>query len=655
MDKLKLHSKDLTAENIEKLAALFPNCMTETQAEDGSVKHGIDFDLLKQELSDDLVEGPQERYRLDWPGKREALATANQPVNLTLRPNRDESVDFDNTENLYIEGDNLDALKLLQETYLGKVKMIYIDPPYNTGNDFIYDDNYSMTREDYRFAAGDVDEDGNQMFDEEKWQENSSARGRFHSEWLSMIYPRLKLAKTLLKDDGAIFISIDDGEVGNLRRIGEEVFGSANFVANIIWKKKFAPQNDAKYFSNNHDHILVFAKSKELLKLKLLPRSSKSNARYKNKDDDPRGPWASSDLLRMEHRDNCVYTIISPNGMEWAPESGTSWRHPEVEMNQLIADNQVWFGDNGTSKPRRKRFLSEVKDGVVAETIWEHTDVGHNQEGTKIVKALFKDSSPDFSNPKPPRLIERTMKLTTKSNDIILDFFSGSATTAHAVMKLNAEDGGNRKHIQVQLPEPCDEKSAAFKAGYSTIAEIGKERIRRAGAKIREELEAQLEGELLGSDKHTELSEKLAKLDTGFRVLKVDSSNMTADYYKRPDETTQDDLALAVENIKPDRQPEDLLFQVMLDWGVDLSLPITTETISGKTVYFVAPGTEDNQNAALSACFETALDDPFSQALAKKNPLRAVFRDASFANDAARINVEQYFKTLSPATEVKAI
>lgn len=662
MNKLDLQTPDFTSVNIARLAELFPNCVTETKNPDGTLKRAIDFDLLSQELSHDLVEGPQERYRLDWPGKREALALANAPIRKTLRPARDESVDFDTTRNLYIEGDNLDALKLLQETYLGQVKMIYIDPPYNTGNDFIYEDDFTADREEYERGAGVRDEKGNKMIDEERWKQNSSSNGRFHSDWLSMIYSRLRLAKNLLTADGILFISIDDGEVANLREIGNEVFGETNFVANVIWQKKFAPQNDAKYFSSSHDHVLVYSRDKLELRLNLLPRSEKATARYVNKDNDPRGPWASSDLLRMEHRDNCVYEIASPSGELWKPKSGTSWRHPEKEMLELIRDNQVWFGEDGGSKPRRKRFLADVKDGVVPETIWLHDAVGHNQEGTKIVKDLFSNDGAEFSNPKPVRLIEQMLRISTHVDSIILDFFSGSATTAHAVMQLNAEDGGTRRHIMVQLPEPCDEKSEAFKAGYKTIAEIGKERIRRAGARLKDELR-RMKDEERGDELFENSAPRKSKtssfnihpsylknpqgLDVGFRVLKIDSSNM-ADVYYQPDELTQDTLALHVDNLKPDRKPEDLLFQVLLDWGVDLALPIAEEKIEGRRVFFV----DDN---ALAACFDTGLDEDFVKILAKRAPLRAVFRDAGYASDAAKINIEQIFKALSPHTELKTL
>lgn len=688
MKKLKLHSKDLTAENIQKLAELFPNCLTETRDEEtGEVRDGIDFDLLRQELSADLVEGPQERYRLDWPGKREALATANAPIAKTLRPCREESVDFESTENLYIEGDNLDALKLLQETYLGKVKMIYIDPPYNTGNDFIYDDNYSMTREDYRDLSGEVDEDGNQMFDEEKWQENSSARGRYHSEWLSMIFPRVRLARNLLSDLGVVLISINDGESSNLKRLCDGVFGEQNFVAQMVWDG--GRKNDSRFISESHDYILLYAKNVESLKeqdakwkekkpgvnsvlrraksiwknsgadealatknlrswFESLPAGSDESAHRHYKMLDEKGPWYGDNISSPNPRPNLTFEY---KGYE-PPDNG--WRYNREAMEKLDGEGLLYFPGEKTSRIQFKRYLSSTTAQTPKSVFY--TD---RRASSKRLDKLFGLRAFDF--PKDEDVIANLISIATRSKDIILDFFSGSATTAHAVMKLNSEDGGTRRHIQVQLSEPCDEKSAAFKAGYATIAEIGKERIRRAGAKIREELTAQLEDELPGSEKHTEITAKLANLDTGFRVLKIDSSNMTGDYYKRPDQTTQDGLDLAVENIKANRSPEDLLFQVMLDWGVDLALPITKKTIAGKEVFFVAPGGDDpesgesNGNAALAACFELNLDDDFSKALAKKLPLRAVFRDASFKDDAARINVEQLFKTISPTTDVRAI
>lgn len=621
MEKLKMHSPNLTQDNIARIRDLFPGCVTEARGEDGNVKLTVDFDQLRQELAESIVEGPQERYHLNWPGKREALLTANAPIAKTLRPCREESVDFDTTKNLFIEGDNLDALKLLQETYLGKVKMIYIDPPYNTGNDFIYEDNFSEDSEIFLQRSNQKDKQGNRLI------VNTEANGRFHSDWLSMIYCRLRLARGLLADDGAIFISIDDGEQANLKKACDEIFGEENFIANIIWQKKFAPQNDAKYLSSSHDHILLYSKNKTSFQVNLLPRSDKAVSRYVNKDNDPRGPWASSDLLRMEHRDNCVYEIVGPTGKRWKPAPGTSWRHPEKEMLELISDDQVWFGEDGESKPRRKRFLTDVKDGVTPETIWLHEAVGHNQEGTKAVKELFSDQGIEFSNPKPVRLLMQMLRIATNKNDLILDFFAGSSTTAHAVMQLNAEDGGTRRFVMVQIPEPCNEKSEAFKIGYKSIAEISKERVRRAGKQI-------------GEGKH---------LDVGFRVLKIDTSNM-ADVYYAPDALDKANFDLFVDNIKSDRTPEDLLFQVMLDWGVDLALPITKQSIQGKEVFFV-------DGNVLAACFDSSgsIDEAFVKELAKHQPLRVVFRDAGYKNSAVKINVEQIFKLLSPATEVKCI
>lgn len=653
-----MHTPNLTESNIEKIAALFPNCITECKDEKGNLIKAVDMDLLKQELSHEVVEGQQERYQLNWPGKREALLTANSPIAKTLRPCREESVDFDTTQNLFIEGDNLDALKLLQVTYLGKVKMIYIDPPYNTGNNFIYSDKFVAEKDEYDLLSGSRDDEGNRMMDEERWIQNNSSNGRFHSDWLSMMYPRLKLARNLLKDDGVIFISIDDNEVHNLRKICDEIYGADNFVANVIWEKKYSPQNDAKWFSDNHDHIVIYSKNKESWHPILLQRSDEQNNRYTNRDKDPRGIWKSSDLLRKDVQQTGLYSITSPSGRVCEPPSGTSWRVPEYKFKELVADNRIWFGNDGNNIPSIKRFLSEVKDGVTPTTIWKYTEVGHNQEATKELRQLF-DNKAYFDTPKSIRLIKQITHIASSNNDIILDFFSGSATTAHAAMQLNAEDGGKRKFIMVQLPEPCDEKSEAFKAGYKTIAEIGKERIRRAGGKIKDEVrsmkdekKAKDENNLFSeteSNIHNSTSITHNSLDTGFRVLKIDSTNME-DVYYAPDQIEQDKLNLITENIKPERTPEDLLFQVLLDWGVDLSLTITKETIEGLEVYFV----DEN---VLAACFakDGTLTEDFVKDLAKREPMRAVFRDSGFKDDSMKINVEQIFKLISPKTEVKTI
>lgn len=631
MEKMKMHSPNLTQENIARLAELFPGCVTEAKGGDGRVKLAVDFDQLRQELAESIVEGPQERYHLNWPGKREALLTANAPIAKTLRPCREESVDFDTTKNLFIEGDNLDALKLLQETYLGKVKLIYIDPPYNTGNDFIYEDDFSEEMGDFLRRSNQKDEEGNRLV------ANVASNGRFHSSWLSMIYSRLKLASNLLRDDGVIFISIDDNEQASLKRMCDEIFGGQNFVSSIVWEKRYSPQNAVKWFSEAHDFILVYAKDKLNWYPNLLERSEEMNARYKNPDNDHRGVWKPENATAQGGHGTKAqfYELTAPNGKKHTLPNGRCWLYTQPVFDKMVEDNRIWFGADGNNVPAVKRFLSEVKQGTACQTIWKYGDVGHNQEGKKEVNALFPESSV-FDTPKPVRLLNRILHLSTSIDSIVLDFFSGSATTAHAVMQLNAEDGGKRRFIMVQLPEPCAEESETFNAGYKTIAEVSKERIRRAGIKIKEE------SALLGTN-----------LDTGFRVLKIDTSNM-ADVYYSPDALAQTNLDLFVENIRSDRTPEDLLFQIMLDWGVDLALPIAKESIHGKEVFFVDG---DDSHMALAACFDAhgGIDEDFVKALAQRQPLRVVFRDAGFKNSAVKINVEQIFKLLSPATDVKCI
>lgn len=654
MNKLKLHTPDLTAANVERIAALFPNCVTEAADGKGNIKRAIDFDLLKQELSADLVEGPQERYRLDWPGKREALALANAPVALTLRPCREESVDFENTQNLYIEGDNLDALKLLQETYLGKVKMIYIDPPYNTGNDFIYEDDFTAEKDAYQRGAGEKDEEGNRMMDEERWRQNTTSNGRFHSDWLSMIYPRLKLARILMRDDGVIFTSIDSGEVANLRKIFDEVFGSGNFIDQLIWNKKISPSNDSKFFSNDHEVVLCYAKSKSNGVIQRQRRTEKHNQYYKNPDKDPRGPWNSTAATCNKsdsERPNLYYSISNPNTKEevW-PSRSAVWALSKPRMLEYLADNRIYWGSDGRSKsPRFKNFLTEAKN-VVPRNVLGYQEFGSTQSAAGELNGIL--SSGIFDYPKPSCLLRGLINFVADDNDfLILDFFSGSATTAHAVMQLNAEDGGKRRHIMVQLPEPCDEKSEAFKAGYKTIAEIGKERIRRAGKKVLDEWQAKqakehgAERDLLHPP--STISDPPSPPDIGFRVLKIDSSNF-ADIQRTPDELDQKELALHTGHIKPERTPEDLLFQVLVDWGVDLALPITAESLDGMQVFFV----DEN---ALAACFDSGLTEETIKAIAARKPLRAVFRDEGYGDDSTRINVEQLFKLLSPGTELKSL
>jgi len=630
MDKLKMHSPNFVDKNIAKIAELFPNCVTESHNDKGELQKAVDFDLLKQELSAQIVEGAQERYQLNWPGKREALLTANAPIAKTLRPCREESVNFNTTKNLFIEGDNLDALKLLQETYLGKVNMIYIDPPYNTGNDFIYEDNFAEDAEEYKLRSNEKDVDGNRLI------ANNESNGRFHSDWLSMIYSRLTLAKSVLSNDGVIFISIDDNEVFNLRKICDEIFGEAGFVGSFLWEKRITREN-RKVVSNRHDYILCYTKysSSENRALGLLPMNEEAISRYKNPDNDIRGIWTSVPAIAQAGHGtkNQFYTLITPSGRQIDPPSGSCWRYTQEKMNEAIKNNKIWFGSDGNGVPRIKKFLDEGQQGLTVETIWWAKEVGTNDSAKRELTKLF-DNVAVFDTPKPYQLIKRMLKIATSKDSIVLDFFSGSAPTAQATIDINNEDGGSRKFIMVQLPEVCDDKSEAFKAGYKTIAEISKERIRRAGKKIKEE-NANKEG--------------IENLDIGFRVLKIDTSNMAEVYYN-PAAISQEDLFAQVDNLKPDRTEEDLLFQVMLDWGVDLTLPIRRETIADKTVFFV------DQNA-LVACFnkQGTIDDAFAKELAKYHPLRVVFRDAGFKDDSAKINVEQVFKLLSPVTKVKTL
>jgi len=620
-----MHSPDLTQDHIARLRELFPGCVTEAKGEDGAVRLAVDFDLLRQELSGTLVEGPQERYQLSWPGKREALLTANAPIAKTLRPCRDESVDFDTTKNLFIEGDNLDALKLLQEAYLGKVKLIYIDPPYNTGRDFIYDDDFSDDVESYLRQSNQTDAAGGRLV------ANTDANGRFHSDWLSMLYARLRLARNLLKEDGVIFISIDDNEVDNLRKLCNEVFGESNFVAQIIWQKVFAPKNSARWFSEDHDYIMVYAKQGDSWAPRMLPQTEEMLSRYKNPDNDPRGPWTSGDLAARNRYDAGLYPLTCPSGrIIEGPPRGSYWRFSKETFDKLNADKRIWWGADGDNMPRLKRFLSEVKQGRVPQTLWFYDEVGHTQDAKKtLLKYVqFQNTENVLNSVKPVELLQRVLQLASHPNDgdIVLDFFSGSATTAHAVLKQNAEDGGDRRFVGVQIDEPLPTPEPEM----ASILQMGLRRIRNVAAELR----AQPEG---------------SKMDLGFRVLKIDSSNM-ADVFYAPDAVNQGALEGFTDNIKPDRTAEDLLFQVMLDWGVDLALPITRQTIQGREVLFV-------DGNALAACFDAGgrIDEAFVKELATHKPLRAVFRDAGFADSAAKINVEQIFKLLSPATEVKCI
>ena len=694
MDKLKMHSPDLIEANIAKLAELFPNCVTEARGAKGELKQAIDFDLLRQELASNIVEGPQERYQLNWPGKREALLTANAPIAKTLRPCREESVDFDTTQNLFIEGDNLDALKLLQETYLNKVKLIYIDPPYNTGSDLVYNDEFKSDTSDYLAQSNQHDDYGNRLV------ANTESNGRFHSDWLTMMYPRLRLARSLLTDDGVIFMSIDDHEVDNLKKLGDEVFGEANFIACMVWEK--GRKNDAKLFSVGHEYILVFSKSLDVLRTQntvwreekpgareiwekyldlrgqhgdndvfieaglqdwfsTLPKNhpSKKWSRYKHVDK--HGPWRD-DNISWPGGGGPTYDVMHPiTGRPCkVPERGWIYANHATMMARIKA-GIVEFREDHTEPPIRKSHLRPISFDEIAEDVadCDEGDSDENQDddlATQVRGSYFYKQSQvavkflrgllgakAFNNPKDHFELARLISYVT-ANDvgaIVMDFFAGSASTAHAVFEANQADGGQRRFVLVQIAETLDadkkEQKNAVKFCDSlgtprAIAEISKERIRRAGKKVKQD----------NADKPD-----IAKLDIGFRVLKIDSSNMNEVYYA-PDAVTQEALPGLVDNIREDRSAEDLLFQVLLDWGVDLALPISQQTIACKTVFFV-------DGNALAACFETGIDEDFVKQLAAHKPLRVVFRDAGFVSDSVKINVEQVFKLLSPATEIKTL
>jgi len=622
MKKLTMKSADLTQSNIDKIAKLFPHVITEVRDEQGNIKRAVDFELLKQELSDVLVEAEKERYQLTWPGKRLSILNANTPTDKTLRPVKRESQNWDNTQNLYIEGDNLVVLKILKESYLSKIKCIYIDPPYNTGKDFIYKDNFSINADEYKEETGQVDNEGNRLF------QNTETNGRFHSDWINMMYPRIKLARNLLKEDGLMFISIDENEIDNLRKICNEIFGPNNYITTIVWEKRFTRSNNAKMFASVTEYILLYRKSSKISEIKE-QRTEKANSIYSNPDNDPRGPWTSVSYVNpatKEQRPNLVYPIINPFTGKEVVHPTNAWKYEYSTHLQHVKENRLYWGKNGENTyPRLKKFLYELEDGIVPVNLWFHKEVGTTDAASKDLEQLMGSKVFDF--PKPVSLILRIIKLVTSGDDIILDFFSGSATTAHAVMKLNAEDGGNRRYIMVQLPEPTPEDSEAYKAGYKNISEIGKERIRRAAKKIKEET---------GAD-----------IDYGFRVFRVDSSNMK-DVYYTPDKLKQGELFGQTSNIKEDRTSEDLLIQVMLELGLELSLPMETKNIEGKTVHYV-------DGNALVACFDENVPESVIRKIAKDQPLKAVFRDSSFADDSARINVEELFKMISPITDVRVL
>lgn len=667
MTKLKMRTQNKADENYKKLSELFPNAVTETIDETtGEVIRAIDKDVLMQEINTHVVDGKEERYQFTWPDKKKSVLLANSPIAETLRPCREESVDFDNTENLYIEGDNLDVLKLLQETYLGKVKMIYIDPPYNTGNDFVYNDDFAENTDDYLDHSGQFDKDGNQLF------QNTESNGRFHTDWLNMIYPRVKLAKNLLSNDGVLIISISDAEFHNLKEITDEIFGSKNYCGDIIWNSTKSVTNTA-LISVSHTYNLIYFKNMDyFVKNRSEFRLKDDGDGFENPDNDPRGPWKADPFQVGGWRPNQQYEITNPKtGTVYKPNAGCSWKNDYKNYLELLKDNRIVFGKTGDSGPQRKRFIWEAQErGKVAKTLWD--DVETTTNGTQMLKRLFNGANL-FDNPKPVGFLKRIVELAANTDSIILDFFSGSATTAHAVMQLNAEDGGHRKFIMVQLPEKTDEKSEAFKAGYKNICEIGKERIRRAGKKIKEDLknngkdmrhlakevpkaeQLKIDGfsepiipARWGNADETAENEQMANdLDIGFRVLKLDSTNMK-DVYYNPAEITIDTIMGTVDNIKEDRTPEDLLFQVMLDLGVLLSSKVEQSTIGGKTVFNV-------EDSYLIACFDDNVTDEVITAIAKQKPYYFVMRDSSMANDSVATNFEQIFAAYSPDTVRKVL
>lgn len=638
MDKMRMESVDMTAQNIERIGALFPNCITETMGEDGKMKKAINFDLLRQMLSGDVIEG-DEAYEFTWVGKKAAIVEANKPIRKTLRPCKEESVNWDTTENLYIEGDNLEVLKLLQESYLGKVKLIYIDPPYNTGHDFVYRDNFHQSASEYSLDIGQTDDEGNRLF------QNTESNGRFHSDWCSMIYPRLLLARNLLADNGAIFISIDDNEVDNLKKICDEVFGAENFVAQFPWQSRQSMQNDTD-ISVNNEYVVAYAKKRRFENRRLkesnadtwfsepsfccLPLTLSEDA-FSNPDNDPRGPWKADPFDAPNVRPNLTYKITNPiTGEEFLPPSGRHWRTEESSYKKLLADNRIVFGKTGTSRPQLKVFYEEKKMfGTIDTNWWTGEKCGTTTQGTKEQMKLFDGIAP-FDTPKPTKMLRQILRLVSlpDNNDIVLDFFSGSATAAHAVMEQNATDSGNRKFIMVQLQEECTEGSAARTLGYETLPEIGKERIRRAAKKIAGDYPS-------------------ATFDGGFRVFKLDDSNMK-DVFYAPAEYDQNLLSMLESNIKEDRTDLDLLFGCLLEWGLPLSMPYTSEEISGCTVHTYNDGD-------LIACFDENIPDEVVKIIVKRQPLHAVFRDSSFDGSPAKINVTEVFKLLAPGTRVKVI
>ena len=636
MEKVELQTADIAAENAAKLAELFPDIVTEVLDEDGNVCHSIDVEALKAHVGD-ITEDKRERYQFTWPGKQKARAEAIRPISKTMRPAPEESVNWDATENLYIEGDNLDALKILRETYAGKIKMIYIDPPYNTGHDFVYNDDFARSAEEERSESGAFDEEGNVL--DAAYKVNNESNGKFHSDWCSMMYPRLVLARDLLSDDGVLFASINESEYATFIKLFDEIFGSQNHVVSIAWQNLDTVKNDAKLFSPNHEYLISYALHLDCFGVRGIKKGEKQRSYYKNPDGDPRGDYLLTPLHAKSGLESGIYTYTFENGQVWTPPTGTYPRYSRDTLRRLELEQRLYLDPMGVKTPQKKTFLSEVGDRMPPTSFWKYEEYGSTRQSNRELAELVGKGL--FQNPKPSKLIGKIIDmLEDAENSTILDFFSGSATTAHAVMQLNAEDGGNRKFIMVQLPEVCDEKSEAAKAGYKNICEIGKERIRRAGAKIAAEVEE--------SNAQLKLSEEPKKVpDIGFRVLKIDSTNFE-DVSRTLDTLFQGELFGLADNLKSDRTPEDILFELLPKFQIPYTARIDKLDLCGKTVYSVDDDT-------LLACFDREVPEDVVRAMAEREPAYAVLRDASFVGDDALANFEEIFKTLSPATKTRVV
>lgn len=633
-EKMDLKSMDISADNRAKLKQLFPTVFTETRNEKGELVESIDFEKLKAELGTftDVFESRRERYGMDWPGKKDCMKIIQQPSVATLKPCREESVNFDTTENLFIEGDNLEVLKLLQKSYYGKVKMIYIDPPYNTGKEFIYPDNYSESLETYLAYAGLVDDEG------KKFSTNTPNEGRFHTKWLNMMYPRLYIARNLLREDGVIFISIDENEASNLRLLLNEIFGEENFVASIVWEKRFTRSNNAKLFATLTETLFCYRKSQAVEYLRE-PRNEKADSIYSNPDNDPRGPWTSVSYVNpatKTQRPNLVYPIKNPITGEIIEHPTNAWKYEKSVYEEHVRENKLYWGKEGKNTyPRLKKFLSEVEGGMVPVDLWDRVQTGTTDEGSKELEELFGAKVFDF--PKPHSLIKRALRLATTQDSIILDFFSGTSPTAHAVLNLNKEDGGNRKFIMVQLPEPCDEDSEAYKAGYKTIADIGKERIRRVIKKIEEELVAKAKE---SEEKLPGLEDEVPQLDLGLKVFKLDKSNFKIWDGSNPHASEEEiiqQLSFYVDHINPDSSQEDILYELLLKAGFMPTEKVEKLTMAGKTVFSIAEG-------ALLICLEEEITRELIDAVAEAEPMQFICLDRGFqGNDQLKANAVQTF------------